>query len=910
NKTIPSTTHKNIEQNNNTPLTYLTDIHEDVPAEIPAHTPPPVNTENNSNINSITKTVKSHKQRIKYKKEHTTENCLNPHCLTCAKDNIVNLSDTTLTKNQILLLNKGLSFVPTAKNAPAKEILNDFNIFTNKTKRKLKRLINPLRTPRPNDEPPLTRKNNKIVNNTNTQNLGPKPLEDAFLAMRNEIANITETQTVKHNLTRGERLALTQLSSNHNLVINKADKGSTIVVRSRDEYIKAGLEHLSDKNTYTPLDRDYTKDVAHAITHTLEDLCTRGLISPNMKEYCLPPKSPRTALIYFLAKIHKNPMGIRPIVSTVNSATANLAEFLDFYLQPIMKSLPAYLKDTGQFLQEISNFQVNKNTWLITVDVKSLYTNIPNEEGIQACYEAWRIQELTDPQHPPAETLRLLLELVLKLNTFEFNEKYYLQTFGTAMGSKLAPAYANTFMGKLEAAILSSSPTKPTYYRRFIDDIFMIWPHSEEELDKFIIHMNNQNKSIQFTYEKSLTEITFLDVIVSKQYDPADSASQIKLSTRTHIKNTNKQLYVKNESYHPPGTGKGIIIGEAIRYLRTNSSSNSFHKMIHKHKRNLTKRGYSKNKIDNILSNIKFTDKSKYNITRNKKRDNQISDAASKPTFVTRYCPNAQRAFRIVHKHWTAISTEIPILKRFTNTTPRLAYRANKNLSKKLVKAKLRQDTKDHPKHKQNITNNNHSPDPAHIISLANLQHHQQADSTSTRRPMITILNGHRFKFCQQNNCPIHSKYLHCKLIRSKISRRTFNTHDHNVSCSTPCVVYLIQCKKCGKQYVGQTMLSLKSRLSKHISSIKNPHQSGVLPEHFRKNKCSGIHNLQTQVLQSVQRDSNDTDQTIENKLKSVESLWMDRLKCEYPQGLNWAKYDPMKRYKLLTPSHHKQITN
>ena len=87
---------------------------------------------------------------------------------------------------------------------------------------------------------------------------------------------------------------------------------------------------------------------------------------------------------------------------------------------------------------------------MVTVDVKSLYTNIPNEEGIQAYYESWREQEMGDPQHPPAEVLRHLLELVLKLNTFEFNNRYYLQKFGTAMGSKLAPAYANTFMGKLE----------------------------------------------------------------------------------------------------------------------------------------------------------------------------------------------------------------------------------------------------------------------------------------------------------------------------------------------------------------------------------------------------------------------------------------------------------------------------
>ena len=132
-------------------------------------------------------------------------------------------------------------------------------------------------------------------------------------------------------------------------------------------------------------------------------------------------------------------MGIRPIVSILNSPTANLAELLDHYLQPIMKNLPAYLKDTTQFLREISEIHIEKDTWLVTVDVKSLYTNILNEEGIQACYEAWRKQELSDPQHPPAEVLRHLLaiEIVLKLNTFEFNNKHYLQKFGTAMAPNL-----------------------------------------------------------------------------------------------------------------------------------------------------------------------------------------------------------------------------------------------------------------------------------------------------------------------------------------------------------------------------------------------------------------------------------------------------------------------------------------
>ena len=167
-----------------------------------------------------------------------------------------------------------------------------------------------------------------------------------------------------------------------------------------------------------------------------------------------------------------------------------------------MKQLPAYIKDTSQFLCEITETTIPKDSWLVTVDVKSLYTNIPNEEGILACYEAWLIQETKDPQHPPAETLRQLLELVLKLNVFEFNGKHYLQKFGTAMGSKLAPAYANTFMGQLEKSILDTSPLKPLYYKRYIDDIFMIWPYSENELTHFIEHMNQANKSIQFTHEK------------------------------------------------------------------------------------------------------------------------------------------------------------------------------------------------------------------------------------------------------------------------------------------------------------------------------------------------------------------------------------------------------------------------
>jgi len=91
------------------------------------------------------------------------------------------------------------------------------------------------------------------------------------------------------------------------------------------------------------------------------------------------------------------------------------------------------LKDTTQF-REIAELECDRNDMLVMVDVKSLYTCIPNYQGLEACYRAWLKREMTDPQQPSAETLRHLLELVLKLNVLKFNRKFYLQTFGTSMG--------------------------------------------------------------------------------------------------------------------------------------------------------------------------------------------------------------------------------------------------------------------------------------------------------------------------------------------------------------------------------------------------------------------------------------------------------------------------------------------
>ena len=116
-------------------------------------------------------------------------------------------------------------------------------------------MIDPPRTPKTNGELFLA-KRPRPDNNNNITILGPSvALEEAFEETILEINHVKPNPTTKHNLTRKERLALRELATNPNLVINEADKGSTIVVRHRDDYIREGLEHLSDPNTYQLLDK-------------------------------------------------------------------------------------------------------------------------------------------------------------------------------------------------------------------------------------------------------------------------------------------------------------------------------------------------------------------------------------------------------------------------------------------------------------------------------------------------------------------------------------------------------------------------------------------------------------------------------------------------------------------------------
>ena len=111
------------------------------------------------------------------------------------------------------------------------------------------------------------------------------------------------------------------------------------------------------------------------------------------------------------------------------------------------------------------------------MDVKSLFTNIKDNEGILALKIA--LNNRVD-KAPKTELITTLMELILTLNCFNFNDKHYLQVKGCAMGTATAPSYANLFMANFEETYIYPKILEDCLiYVRYIDDIF------------FYLHGNN-----------------------------------------------------------------------------------------------------------------------------------------------------------------------------------------------------------------------------------------------------------------------------------------------------------------------------------------------------------------------------------------------------------------------------------
>ena len=306
------------------------------------------------------------------------------------------------------------------------------------------------------------------------------------------------------------------------------------------------------------------------------------------------------------------------------------------------------------------------------MDVTSLYTNKPQEEGTTTTCHAYDTF-LTATPPIPTHYIREMLRLILPEISFQFNGKDFLQTHCTAMGTKTAVSLA-----KIETAIIDQHSTRPLLWKRYIDDVFSLWDTNRKEINNFIEHANNYHPTIKFTADISDKEIIFLDTCI---YKGARFEKESILDTHTYFKPPETFQYTHFKSCHPPGVKKGFVKGEGLRLLRTNSSEETFVENIRIFKLRLRARGYPNNLIDKTLSEVKFFDKKKA------LKDNTRVQKEILP-FVTQYNPSVPNLKHILMEKWHLIESQ-PKLKEMFKEPPIISYKRGISLRDILVRAKL-----------------------------------------------------------------------------------------------------------------------------------------------------------------------------------------------------------------------------
>ena len=365
-------------------------------------------------------------------------------------------------------------------------------------------------------------------------------------------------------------------------------------------------------------------------------------------------------------------------MSANGSPTEKISALVDIFLRPHLTTVKSYLKDTTHFLNILGDLPtLELDTILCTLDVGSLYTNIPNLEGKRAVAKTLiKHRKHIEDGQPTNTSLCQMLDMVLTMNNFRFNEQHYLQMGGTAMGTRVAPTYANFFMGDFEDTHIYTYPLQPLLWVRFIDDIFMVWEHGEKELKSFLTHLNTVHKTIKFTSNNSHHRVNFLDTWVIKQKDG-------RISTDLYTKPTDSNNYLEFTSAHPAHTKRAIPLSQFLRLRRICTDRKNFTTHCIDKGKHFLRRGYPAPSIKGAF--IEALHRERASLLKPKTQKDSKGDQS---IIVSTYNPGFKGLRPLVQSNWDILGRSCST-RKIHQTKLTAAYRKPKNLKDILVRARL-----------------------------------------------------------------------------------------------------------------------------------------------------------------------------------------------------------------------------
>lgn len=782
--------------------------------------------------------------------------CFNSKNWLLNNNMVTNLSSVTLTLDEISVLNKGLGFVPSHIKPKFKTINDDLLRFERKLQ--LHYHFNKKKDLDCMTVEPFIKK--KFEGNSTwwPRILNPHITKLCY-NLKEFIFNVSNHSGTTRNLSIQETKALNSLKSNTNIIFKKADKGGGIVCLDRSDYLDKVNSLLNDTQTYIQTDINDTLNVKADSDKLLKNLRSLGFLS-DKQFYFLTNFEARCPLFYGIPKLHKENFPLRPIVSQTDGPTSRLNLLVDSYLRTAESQIPFLLQDTTAFLQLIEKNKIcTPDTFLVTMDVTSLYTNIPHEEGCRFVCEFYEetLQFWMDPEIPPipSQILFELMMFILKNCTFEFHDNFYKQLFGTTMGASFSVKFANIYMFIwFRKHIASYKGISPQFLARLIDDVFFFWTDSEETLKAFIEYLNNCHDTIKFEATYSHNRVHFLDTVIYIQEN--------QLKSTVYIKPSDKKQYLHFTSHHPPHVMQAIPFSQALRYRRIIDDDQIFDKEILSLSKFFLNRGYPRKLLHECFEKVRTIDRNstliyKGSIEKQLSFDKFLKGKSFLPLIIHyNFGYKSSNIFDFLHFLWEQlIQGDETLNKVFQHEFPQVVYKRGTTLQNLLISSKFSS-----PLDSQDIEN-------IKILKALELENKMLSFELDTQK--VLPCNVPRCKCCYQ--------ILSTSVYFNSTKTQQFEiTSDFN--CCSSDVLYLISCLKCDKLYVGQTGRPLKQRLNNHRSDIS-----------LKKNTAVALHfNEPTHKLSDLKiTPILDISQLNFDQRSHLEFEHMKMLDTIYPKGLN-----------------------
>ena len=475
----------------------------------------------------------------------------------------------------------------------------------------------------------------------------------------------------KDILTREQYKLIKEFNQDPSIITRKADKSNVYVILDKEYYENRINDVVSDEQKFTKIDKDPTNDLKQELNKLIVQCNSvqQDILFPKREGHYDP------GYIYGNPKIHKSMINppLRPIISQVGTVTYEISKRLN---KLICKYIPKNytVKSTYEFISLLKD--VDKPSNIASLDVESLFTNVPVHRTVDIILENVYNHPTIPPPKIPSSILKQLLVICTTRTPFQnINGDLYIQHDGVSMGSCLGPTFADFYMCNLENNVFENhSDIKPPLYARYVDDIFLVL-NDLKDLRPILCNFE-ANSVLKFTFETEKSEkLAFLDCLVQKFED--------NFKTSVYVKDTNSGDCINYYSICPERYKVGVIKTLLHRAFHVSSDRYIFFHEVQRIKQLLTNNNFPIQVIEKTIENF-LNDKLAYKNESgnlNAEQDLPNSKLYFESQMTTNYKAEEKKLQEIIQKHVTSTPE--------TSSVKLIIYYKNRKLGNMLIRNRM-----------------------------------------------------------------------------------------------------------------------------------------------------------------------------------------------------------------------------